>query len=181
MRRFSGRELLLLTAPIAVLGVGIWGAHMREQHWPTEPRITCEVRSATPLEISQGAQVGVTVRTIEPSTPDSCFPSARNFSIANPQVLQPGFKRKLSKAKVWEVVNAEHRKNYFESQTDYGYIWTDVTRWEQPLNAEVSLRSLCGAFPERKQGFDLTTKGIIVPEPQAAQRPNFRVTKAVLH
>lgn len=42
-----------MTAPIAIIALGFWGARFREENWPTQPRIVeFRLRPATPLEIS---------------------------------------------------------------------------------------------------------------------------------
>lgn len=161
------QTICILLVNVLILWCAWKGLHygVRKGFWRIDPRIVeCRIRPATPLELSQGADVGVTTRAIVPEYPNSSSP-AWNFSISR------------NTSTVWHQTYSEYSPDYTTLQEDHGL---QLRSWERPIIVEANLVSLCRVFPTVKKSTELTTKGLSSPEPAAAQRPNFHVTKAAL-
>ena len=154
-----------MTAPIPIIALGFWGARWREENWPTQPSIVeCRVRPATPLEISQGANIGVTVRAVVPMKPNSC----------------PGLKYTLASQKIrWEENHSLTESNRTEFESTYAYSWKQNAN-QPPYIAEAELYSVCGGMNRIAKKFALSGKGLPLPDIGQARQFNFRVSKVIL-
>lgn len=168
MRQFSVKELLLLTSPIAILGLGIWGAKIREGQSPNMPSVSCEVRQPTPLEISQGAQIAVTVHAVAPRSTFLC--PGLDYTLNLPK------ERRDPKSSIWYDYHSKGHENHHEIEENHAY---NVV-WKKPLTAIVGVHSSCGRGRHFEKQVELDASGVTPVNAVAARRPNFRLVKAFL-
>ncbi|RYX80977.1 hypothetical protein EON83_26235 [bacterium] len=171
MKRFAPRELLLVTAPLAIIALGIWGAQLREQHWPTKAHIVaCRVRPATPMELSQGKQIGVTYEAKVPKALLKGYFPEMEYSLVGDHTPKP-LHNKIS--------YTENRNNYARLEKYYAYRWEELSSTTSPV-AEVKLISQNKGFPALKQRVELSNKDLVRPNVIEAIRENFHVTNAYI-
>ncbi|RYG63806.1 hypothetical protein EON80_20480 [bacterium] len=172
MKRIPLREFLFVAAPVAILGAGLYGAKLREHHWPTRPRIdACRVRPATPLEVYGGKQIAVSVEAVAPlSFLKGGGPEIRCSLVGRPQ----------PKTKTPPILHLERRGNYNYTEQQYAYTWKEFSTLPSPRIAEVVLLAGDSHTPLVKGQFELSTDGVVLPDPTAARTANFRLTKAQL-
>lgn len=178
MKKISWKEVLFLTAPIAIIALGFWGARFREEKWPTQPRIIeCRVRPATPLEISQGANVGVTVRAVVPNTPEM-------------DQLDPRFNCQLWSRDHTHSESAEQKSVIGGFRTEAKYGRNELIRsfayiLEQSENKPILTAKIQLEFPDDNvasltRQFEFSSDDIEFPNVSLARHTNFRVAKAML-
>ncbi len=163
-----------MTAPIAIIALGFWGARFREEKWPSQPRIVeCRVRAATPLEISKGANIAVEVRALVPNTAEITQASPMlDFSLRS------------------RSDGAEQMSSWSEGRFDIGFGNRELIQSysynlkrdeeQSPFNLKVKLRFLVGKMVPVTRRFEISAKDIALPNVAYARRNNFRVAKAML-
>jgi len=180
----------MLSAPVGVIALGLVFVKLRSNEptqsllskWPDKAQITkCEVRPATPLEISQGAQFGVTMRVISPQLPQPT--TGLRYSVRELASKSPLPNAPLKG--VWREANSEIRKAAHLLQQDY-VVWEETDAFKRS-----SLKSADGILEvDMKAGFSgkasalsekvfrLGTKTIPLPDVKAARKANFRIVEA---
>lgn len=177
----------MLSAPVGVIALGLVFVQIRSgeptqslfARWPDTTQISkCEVRPATPLEISQGADFGVTMQTVSPENPRSI--NGLRYSIS-----EPATKSKLKG--VWSDERAEFREAAHLLQQDYHVSQSIAAFNRRELKAadgviEVDIKVGRGkrVYPAADKVFRLDTKTILLPDVNAARKANFRITDAAL-
>lgn len=169
---------MLLTAPIPIIALGIWGARFREENWPTQPRIVeCRVRPATPLEISQGANVGVTIRAVMPNTPemDKVHPSLK-YSVRS-QIDENG--ESIERERMCAVTGGSFERGQRELLENFAYVWPRNKR-QMPDIAKVEILFYKGKAAPVVRQFELNANDVAFPNTAQVRRSNFRVTKVMM-
>lgn len=178
MKKISWKEVLFLTAPIAIIALGFWGARFREEKWPTQPRIVeCRVRPATPLEISQGANIGVTVRAFIPGSPEmnKAHPSLK-YSVKS----QGGANGKsVERERLCTVVNATPTVGQREMVENFAYAWPRNKK-QLPDIAKVEILFSKGKTAPVVRQFELNGDDVALPNLAQVRHNNFRVTKVMM-
>jgi hypothetical protein len=141
MKRFHAREMILVSAPLLIIGAGAWFVTART----LQPRIVAaRLRPATSFELSQGAQFGVAIEADAPSEPFSC----------------PGLRWKLNKSAdapsvVGYNARSEYRGDYYRLQENFGIRWPQATLSKPLAQLDVSLNIGCGPHKSSSKTFSL--------------------------
>ncbi len=182
----------MLSAPVGIVALGLLFVRMRSNEptqslfarWPDQPQISkCEVRPATPLEISQGAQFGLTIQTVLPANP-------RQLPELRYSIREPAPKSSLSKTSLkglWRETHVAFCKAAHPLQQDYS-MWEKTESFNRRVLKsadgiiEVDFKAFLSTKPSplTDKVFRLDTKQIPFPDAIAARKANFQVTQAVL-
>jgi hypothetical protein len=172
MKRFSTGERALILMPLLLLGAISGAIRVRENMWPTHPSIVgCWVRPATPVELSQGADIGVTVRSVIPAKPYA-FPLLSLSLVAPPSAQN----------RAMSVFTEDHgqTRGRFDQITqidkEIGIKWADISGWDEPITVESKLQT--SRFLPVQERFELRTDGMKKPDLESVRIANFRLTKA---
>ena len=183
----------MLSAPVGIVALGLLFVRLRSNEptqslfarWPDQPQISkCEVRPATPLEISRGADFGLTMQMVSP------YKTAPTYGLRY-SITEIALKSRPSKSLVpgaWYETHCENRKAAHPIQQDY-VLWEETEAFNRR-----ALKSADGIIevdlkggrrvqvpPMTDKVVQLDTKQIPPPDVNTARKPNFLITKATLY
>ncbi len=178
MKRFHAKEMLLVSAPLVIVALAVWGVKRREE--AAKPRILeCRVRPATPLEVSQGAQIGVTVDSESPVEPGWPCGEMR-LDLVGQGFSSPQTQRAFKRAQVWNTGRSKTNGQIRSLKNAFGLRLSDLKVSSKSLECEATWHFSCAPWPDLKKRIQLDSSGFQLPNPASLRRANFRVNKVAL-